>query len=115
MWVRPISMWTPDRFRKLNAAELGQLQAMERLYAIADAELNSDRAVHQLFDQLRAKHKQYKGLLAQSFFSIVKNIALRENFNNYGIWDFQIKQICDTMAETWIQQHEADSHEVPVA
>ena len=30
MWVRPISMWTPDRFRKLNAAELGQLLGQDR-------------------------------------------------------------------------------------
>jgi hypothetical protein len=91
-----------------------QLKAMEQLYAIADAELNSDQVVHRRFEQLRARHKQYKSLLAQSFFSIVKNISLRENFNNFGIWDFQIRQICNTIAETWIHQHEADLHKILV-
>lgn len=54
------------------------LIAVDTVYEIADAELNSDKHVHQLWENLAASHKEFRRTFAREIRHKIEKIAQRE-------------------------------------
>lgn len=91
-----VSMWG------LKKNKVGYLESVDALYEIADAEFNSDKAVHDEWNRLAAKFKTFKKSFMKFIFPRLCAINGRENL---GLFSDDVDTVMKQIYLDWEKQY----------
>lgn len=80
-------------------------QDMDRLFELADTELNSDKAVHDEFQRLRQQHTKMDLLFTRFLVGRLQAICHREGM---VLAHYPTKRVAEHLAKLWVAQAEQE-------
>lgn len=87
---------------QLKYQSVDYAECVDTLYEVADAELNSDKTVHDEWHRLAAAHKQF----TKSFIRFIKPKVIRIlQRDDLHILEREINIVCERIYEDWEKQH----------
>ena len=74
------------------------------LFSIVDAELNSDKVVHDYFNELKDRYKKYDGLFAKYLLPKIRSIGIRDGFrDSMEFFNTDCIKMAHELSETWVK------------
>jgi len=82
------------------------LACIDTVYEIADAEFNSDKSIHHIWNQLNNRHDEFRRSFARTIQPFVEKIAVREGLyiHRHGA-----QVIANQIAEDWLNTYDKEN------